>query len=203
LKSAAPKAERPRRSFLELEQIAAVLRAANLIEVEHRGPTWEGVELIRRSNRSALSLARELGISDTLVRKVRRGELWNGMRGPRNRNDVPRRVIVETLTLAGPRISELCGLNCAHLDITGDRLRMPRSATKTDAGERTIPIVPASTSDWSSTESNTRAARGSQRSPHGMPPVRIQTTSVRAFSRRFVHGPTSCSRTRAAYRFRT
>jgi hypothetical protein len=33
LKSAAPKAERPRRSFLEIEQIAAVLRAADLIAV--------------------------------------------------------------------------------------------------------------------------------------------------------------------------
>jgi hypothetical protein len=42
LKSAAPKAERPRRSFLELEQIAAVLRAADLIEAEHRGLTWQG-----------------------------------------------------------------------------------------------------------------------------------------------------------------
>jgi hypothetical protein len=81
LKSAAPKAERPRRSFLEIEQIAAVLRAADLIEAEHRGLTWESVELIRISNRSALSLARELGVSDTLVRKVRRGELWTESQG--------------------------------------------------------------------------------------------------------------------------
>jgi integrase len=143
LKSAAPKAERPRRSFLEIEQIAAVLRAADLIEAEHRGLTWESVELIRSSNRSALSLARELGVSDTLVRKVRRGELWNGEPGARNRNDVPGRVIVETLVLAGPRISELCGLDGPHLDLAGGRVRIPRSATKTDAGERSIPIVPA------------------------------------------------------------
>jgi hypothetical protein len=37
LKSAAPRADRPRRSFLEPEQIAAVMRAADLIEGEHRG----------------------------------------------------------------------------------------------------------------------------------------------------------------------
>jgi len=80
LKSAAPKAERPRRSFLEAEQIAAVLRAADLIEAEHRGLTWERVDLIRSSSRSAVSLARELGVSDTLIRKVRRGELWNAAR---------------------------------------------------------------------------------------------------------------------------
>ena len=143
LKAAAPKAERPRRSFLEIEQITAIQRAADLIEADHRGLTWEKVALIRRSSRSAVALARELGVSDTLVRKVRRGELWNGATGARNRNDVPRRVVVDTLILAGLRVSELCGLNAPHVDIAGARIRVPRSATKTDAGERVVPTVPA------------------------------------------------------------
>ena len=143
LKSAAPKVERAHRSFLEAEQIAAVLRAADLIEAERRGLTWERVDLIRSSSRSAVSLARELGVSDTLIRKVRRGELWNGGPPPRNRNDVPRRVVIDTLILGGLRVSELCGLDGPHLDIAGGRLRVPRSATKSDAGERNIPIVPA------------------------------------------------------------
>ena len=143
LKAAAPKAERARRSFLEAEQVAAALRAADLIEAEHRGLTWESVEMIRRSSRSAVSLALELGVSDTLIRKVRRRELWNGLSEARNRNDVPRRVIVETLILAGPRISELCGLDGPHVDVAARRLRIPRSATKTDAGERSVPTVPA------------------------------------------------------------
>ena len=143
LKSAAPKSDRPRRSFLEAEQIAAVLRAADLIEAEHRGLTWETVGLIRGSSRSAVALARELGVSDTLVRKVRRGELWRGEPQRRNRNDVPRRVIIETLIFGGLRVSELCGLDGPHLDLAGGRLRVPRSATKSDAGERSVPIVPA------------------------------------------------------------
>ncbi len=143
LKSAAPKSDRPRRSFLETEQIAAVLRAADLIEAEHRGLTWETVALIRSSNRSAVALARELGVSDTLVRKVRRGELWSGDPERRNRSDVPRRVIVETLILGGLRVSEVCGLDGPHVDVTDGRLRVPRSATKSDAGERNVPIVPA------------------------------------------------------------
>jgi integrase len=143
LKAAAPKADRPRRSFLEAEQIAAVLRGADLIEAEHRGLTWETVGLIRSSSRSAVALGRELGVSDTLVRKVRRGELWTGAPERRNRNDVPRRVIIETLILGGLRVSELCGLDGPHLDLTGGRLRVPRSATKSDAGERNVPILPA------------------------------------------------------------
>jgi len=142
LKGAAPKAERPNRSFLEPEQIAAVLRAADLIEDEHRGLTWEDVRMIRSSKASAVALARELGVSDSLIGKVRRGELWTDHAEARNRNDVPRRIVVETLILAGPRISEFCGLLGGHVDVASGRLRIPREATKTDAGERVVPLLP-------------------------------------------------------------
>jgi hypothetical protein len=54
--------------------------------------------MIRASGRSALSLARELGVSDTRLRRVRNGELWKVGSEDRNRSDVPRRVIVETLS---------------------------------------------------------------------------------------------------------
>jgi integrase len=143
LKAAAPKGERPNRSFLEPEQIAAVLEAADNVEAEHRGLTWGNVAAIRASNASAVGLARELGVSDTLIRRVRRGELWVETAGARNRNDVPRRALIETMILAGPRISELCGLDGAHVDIAGGRLRIPREVTKTDAGERVVPLLPA------------------------------------------------------------
>jgi integrase len=142
LKSAAPKAERPNRSFLEIEQIAARLRAADEIEEEQRGLTWEKVAMIRATDRSAVALGRELGVSDTLIRKVRNGELWRTSADNRNRNDVPRRVVIETLVFAGLRISEFCGLDAHHLDLTSGRLRDPRAATKTDAGERVIPLLP-------------------------------------------------------------
>jgi hypothetical protein len=107
LKSASPKQQRPRRSFLEAEQIAAVLRAADLISAEQRGLDWGTVAMIRGSTRPAVALARDVGVSDTLIRKVRRGELWTREPERRNRNDVPRRVIVETLILGGLRVSEL------------------------------------------------------------------------------------------------
>ncbi len=128
LKSAAPKAERPNRSFLEIEQLAALLKVADLIEAEHRGLTWEKVAMIRASDRSSVSLARELRVSDTLIRGVRNGELWKTGAEARNRNDVPRRVVVETLVFAGLRISEFCGLDAHHLDVAAGRLRASRAA---------------------------------------------------------------------------
>ena len=134
LKSAAPKAERPRRSFLEPEQIAA-LRAADVIEAEHRGLTWERVDLIRSSSRSAVSLARELGVSDTLIRKVRRGELWNGAAAGRNRNDVPRRVVIDTLILGGLRTTRARPGRSHHQPAgrrQSTRARPPQHRARTD-----------------------------------------------------------------------
>jgi integrase len=141
LRSAAPKAERPNRSYLEAHEIAAVLRAATLIEDEHRGLTWEKVRHIRASSASAVALARELGVSDTLIRRVRRRELWVHAPEPRNRNDVPRRAIVEALILLGPRVSELCRWDVGHLDLANGRAHIP--FVKTAASERIVPMLPA------------------------------------------------------------
>ena len=69
---------------------------------------------------------------------------------------MPRRVIVETLVFAGLRISEFCGLDAHHLDVAAGRLRVPRAATKTDAGERVDPDRPD-------------APRAADRAPDGLP----------------------------------
>ncbi len=134
---------RPSRSFLEAEQIEELLQAAADIEKGHRGLDWQKVGYIRDSSASNLKLARELGVSDVLVSKVRRRLLWNEEAAPRNRNDIPRRAILATLVLAGVRISELCGLVGEDVDLASGRIRVRRDVTKTDAGERFIPIVPA------------------------------------------------------------
>ena len=87
--------------------------------------------------------ARELGVSDTLVGQVRRGEIWNGTPERPNRTDVPRRASVESLVLLGPRLAELCGLLGHDVDLAARRVRICREITKTDAGERVIPMLPA------------------------------------------------------------
>lgn len=134
------RAPAPRRSFLELVEVEALLAAARRLEARHRGLTWPDVRAIRASAALATQLAREYRVSDTLIRKVRRGDLWVD-RPERNRNDVPRVAIVATLVLAGLRISELCALDGRHVDLAGRSIRVPR--IKTDASERVIPMLPA------------------------------------------------------------
>ena len=134
------KAGPPSRSFLQLVEVQAAFEAAVVLEREQRGLGWPEARAIRASNAPAVVLARQYQVSDTLVRKIRRGELWVD-RPERRRDDVPRLAIVATLVLAGPRISELCLLDGRHVDLPRRQLRIPR--VKTDASERTVPMVPA------------------------------------------------------------
>ena len=134
------KAATPRRSFLQVAQLDACFAAARDLEREHRGLSWPEARAIRASSEPAVRLARRYGVSDTLVRRIRRGELW-AERPERRRNDVARLAIVATLALAGPRISELCLLDGRHVDLPRRQIHMPR--LKTDASERSVPMVPA------------------------------------------------------------
>ncbi len=134
------KAATPRRSFLQVAQLDACFAAARDLEREHRGLSWPEARAIRASSEPAVSLARRYGVSDTLVRRIRRGELW-AERPERRRNDVARLAIVATLALAGPRISELCLLDGRHVDLPRRQIHMPR--LKTDASERSVPMIPA------------------------------------------------------------
>jgi hypothetical protein len=52
LKSAGLKAERPRRSFLEPEQIVSLLDATSALESVNRGLDWDKVHRIRTSSES-------------------------------------------------------------------------------------------------------------------------------------------------------
>jgi integrase len=133
---------RLQRSFLHPHQVVAVLDAARLLEQRHRGLNWELVRYIRSSEKSAVALSKELLVSDVLIGKVRREEVWSGERGPRNRNDIARRAILGTLVLGGSRVKELCWFDGHHVDLPSRRLRVPRMGTKSDAGVRMVPMLP-------------------------------------------------------------
>jgi integrase len=130
------------RSFLYPHQVLAMLDAAKLLEDQHRGLDWQKVRYIRRSDKPAVALASELRVSDALIGKVRRGELWTGEPGSRKRNDIPRHAVLGTLVLGGPRVKELCWFDGHHVDLPGRRLRVPRIGTKSVAGVRMVPMLP-------------------------------------------------------------
>ena len=127
----------PRRSFLEVAQVEALLHAARLLDGEQRKLEWRDVRAIRASDERATRLAARYGVSETLIRRIRLREIWVTQR-PREAVRLP---AVATLLLAGPRVSELCRLDEAGVDLAARRIRMPH--VKTEASERTVPMVPA------------------------------------------------------------
>jgi integrase len=127
----------PRRSFLEVAQVEALLQAARLLDGEQRKLEWHDVRAIRESDEPATRLAGRYGVSETLIRRIRRNEIWVTRR-PREATRLP---ALTTLLLAGPRVSELCQLDESQVDLAARRIRIPR--VKTDASERTVPMVPA------------------------------------------------------------
>jgi integrase len=132
----------PQRTFLEIIQMEALLAGAAAAESEARGLCWDDVRAIRASRESNVALARRYRVSDVAIGKIRRRETW--VRRPeRNRNDVPRLVIVKTLLLSGLRVEELCLCDGASLDFASRRIKVGRHMTKTDAGVREIPMLPA------------------------------------------------------------
>ncbi|MGH2955434.1 MAG: tyrosine-type recombinase/integrase [Solirubrobacterales bacterium] len=113
------------------------LQAAHLLDGEQRKLEWRDVRAMRESDEPATRLATRFAVSETLIRRIRRREIWVTER-PREAMRLP---AVATLLLAGPRVSELCRLDEPSVDLAVRRIRMPR--VKTDASERTVPMVPA------------------------------------------------------------
>jgi integrase len=122
---------------LEVAQVAALLDAARLLDREQRKLEWRDVRTIRGSDQAATELARRYGVSETLIRRVRRNEIWTTER-PREARRLP---VVATLVLAGLRVSETCRLEEQQVELAARRIRVPR--VKTDASERVVPTVPS------------------------------------------------------------
>jgi integrase len=58
-----------------------------------------------------------------------------------DRQGIGRRALLATLTLGDLRVGELCALRWRHVDLAGGRMRVVDS--KTDAGVRTVDLLPA------------------------------------------------------------
>ncbi len=142
----------PKRTFVEIDELVAVLDAAGAQDQRRPVPPKERlrrstatkvVELLNEGMRP-LEISEELGIATSTVsyHATRLG-------GSVARPYVGRRVVVATLGLSGVRASELCDLKLGHLrlhDADGGRFRVPDS--KTQAGVRVVEMSPDLVAEW-------------------------------------------------------
>jgi integrase len=140
-------APKPKRSFLEMDELAALLDAASDQDVRlpdlagisvATGSTAEKVARLAAGGKRPTQIAVELSLSKGVVDyHLKRLGIDLG------RGYVGRRVICELLGRAGLRVSEVCDLKIGKVrlhDPEGARLRIVDA--KTEAGERVVEITP-------------------------------------------------------------
>lgn len=141
------KVPKPKRTFLEMDELAALLDAAReedvglpdlaALEVVE-GSSAEKVARLAAAGKRPKQIATELGLSKaTVTYHLRRLRIDMG------RGYVGRRVVCEILGRGGLRASELCDLKIGRVrlhDPNGARLRIEEA--KTDAGERIVELTP-------------------------------------------------------------
>ena len=126
------------------ERVATADEAAKLIEalpvIDNAGAlSWESVTEIRASSQSAVALGRRFGVSDALVGKVRRGELYKTPDGRRSR-ETGDRAGWGLAFYTGMRRSEIGRAQWPHVFWEADEIMVAKS--KSDAGEgRRVPMV--------------------------------------------------------------
>jgi integrase len=125
-------ARRERKYGLELDEALALVEAASAVD-KRPAPSGELRRRIieaRAMGKTWKAVAGELGIAEsTAIHHANRVQA----------RPLPRyRPVVATLTLAGLRVSELCALNCEHVDLARRELRVLDA--KTPAGVRRVDI---------------------------------------------------------------
>jgi len=137
---------KPKRTFLEIDELAALIDAASEQEVAlgqlpapgELGLTAAMVAQLFAQGKQPIQIAKQLGLAkSTVTYHLRRMGLQPG------RGYVGRRVVVEILGRGGPRASELCDMKIGHVrvhDPNGARFRIPDS--KTETGIREVQMSP-------------------------------------------------------------
>jgi integrase len=123
---------REKRFGLELDEAMALVEAAGTLD-RRPSPSDElrrAIVGMRAAGTPWKALAAELGIAESTA-------IYHANRV--RERPLPRyRPVVATLTLAGLRVSELCALNCEHVDLARRELRVLDA--KTPAGVRRVDI---------------------------------------------------------------
>jgi integrase len=137
---------KPKRTFLEIDELAALIDAASEQDVAlgqipspgELGLTAAMVAQLFAQGKQPIQIAKQLGLAkSTVTYHLKRLGLEPG------RGYAGRRVVVEILGRGGPRASELCDMKIGHVrvhDPAGARFRIPDS--KTETGVREVQMSP-------------------------------------------------------------
>ena len=137
---------KPKRTFLEMDELAAAIDAASEQDVSlsqtvtaiELGLTAAQVADLHARGKFPKQIAKQLGLAKSTV-SYHLSKL--GLKA--GRGYIGRRVVVEVLGYGGPRASELCDIKIGHVrlhDPDGARFRIPDS--KTETGIREVQMSP-------------------------------------------------------------
>jgi site-specific recombinase XerD len=134
---------KPRRTFLEMDELAALLQAAEdqdrspllAVPIRETHRTRDRVARLAAAGRRPSAIARELGLAKSTATFHLRN-LGAANAGP----CLGRRAIVEMLARSGVRVSELCDIRMRDVrlhDRDGSRVRIPDAKTEAGSGRCT------------------------------------------------------------------
>jgi integrase len=128
----------PRERVATKEEAAKLVQAIPAVEIAS-ALTWDEIVAIRRSNKSAVALARRFGVSDSMIGKIRRGALYKTRESCRaQESSDPAGWGLAFYT--GMRRSEIGRAEWPHVFWDADEIMV--AASKSEAGEgRRIPMV--------------------------------------------------------------
>ncbi|MDQ6804766.1 MAG: site-specific integrase [Actinomycetota bacterium] len=129
---------KPRERVATKGEAARLVEAIPALEVAS-ALNWDAIVEIRRSSDSALALSRRFGVSDSLIGKVRRGELYKTKESCRAQESSDRAGWALAF-YTGMRRSEIGRAQWPHVFWDADEIMV--AASKSEAGEgRRIPMV--------------------------------------------------------------
>ncbi len=125
----------PKRTWLMPDELLDLIEAAERVDQRHKPETVERaseVQALLARGATLAQAARAVGRAYSTTKRLAAIDL-------EHRDPSPRRAIIATLGLAGPRASECCGLDVRHADLANRRLAI--HGTKTKAAKRPVRIV--------------------------------------------------------------
>ncbi|HTZ65526.1 MAG TPA: tyrosine-type recombinase/integrase [Solirubrobacteraceae bacterium] len=125
----------PKRTWLMPDELLDLLEAAERVDQRHKPQTIERareVHAILARGGTLAHAAQTIGRAYATTQRLAEIDLAH-------RNPSPRRAIIATLGLSGPRASECCALDVSDVDLANRRLTI--AGTKTDAAARKVKIV--------------------------------------------------------------